>query len=262
MKDDLVYSNSDIKKLNSNKSIKYMLQSDDPVSTEKALRYVNYELELEKYQVELIKLQHWVIKNNTRLCIIFEGRDAAGKGGAIRRITHHMNPRHYRVVALPKPTTIERGQWYFQRYIQQLPNEGEIVFFDRSWYNRAVVEPVNEFCTVEEYNLFMDQVNHFENMITNDGIILIKLYVSISKAEQADRFEEIKNDPLKRWKMSSVDEKAQELWDEYTKYKEKMFAQTHNEKNPWIIIEANKKTRARTKIIKYILEQVPYKNKN
>jgi len=262
MKDNVIYTTSDIKKLNSNKSIKYLLQSEDPISMDKALRYVNYEIELEKSQVELIKLQHWVIKNNKRMCIIFEGRDAAGKGGAIRRITHHMNPRHYRVVALPKPSNIERGQWYFQRYIQQLPNQGEIVFFDRSWYNRAVVEPVNQFCTTQEYDRFMDQVNHFETMITNDGIILIKFYVSISKTEQADRFEEIKNDPLKRWKMSPVDEKAQELWDDYTKYKEKMFGHTHNEKNPWVIIEANRKMRARTKIIKYILENVPYKSPN
>ncbi|MDH5366746.1 MAG: polyphosphate kinase 2 [Cyclobacteriaceae bacterium] len=253
-----IYTKSDIKKLNSNKSIKYLLQGKDPVSFDKALRYVKNEDELKEHQSELIKLQQWVIKNKKRICIIFEGRDAAGKGGAIRRITHHLNPRHYRVVALPKPTEIEKGQWYFQRYIQQLPNAGEIVFFDRSWYNRAVVEPVNNFCTPDEYQRFMEEVNNFETMITKDGIILMKFYISISKAEQVKRFEELKNDPLKRWKLSPVDEKAQELWDDYTTYKERMFEHTNNESNPWVIIEANKKMRARIKIIKYILENAPY----
>ena len=257
--DNLTYSKSDIKKLNSNKSIQFLLQGKEPISTEKALRFVNYENELEECQVELIKLQQWVISNNKRLCVIFEGRDAAGKGGAIRRITHHLNPRNYRVVALPKPTEVEKGQWYFQRYIQQLPNPGEIVFFDRSWYNRAVVEPVNDFCTSEEYQRFMNEVNDFETMITNDGIILMKFYISISKNEQVKRFEELSNDPLKRWKITPVDKKAQDLWDDYTTYKEKMFAHTNSEKNPWVIIEANKKMRARIKIINHILKNTPYK---
>lgn len=257
--DNPVYTKSDIKKLNSNKSIKFLLQGKDPISIDKALRYVKYEDELEEHQAELIKLQQWVINDKKRICVIFEGRDAAGKGGAIRRITHHLNPRYYRVVALPKPTEIEKGQWYFQRYVQQLPNAGEIVFFDRSWYNRAVVEPVNNFCSHDEYQRFIEEVNNFETMITKDGIILMKFYISISKTEQAKRFEELKNDPLKRWKLSPVDEKAQKLWDDYTKYKEEMFEHTNNEKNPWIIIEANKKIRARMKIIKYILEKTPYK---
>ena len=257
--DNPTYSKSDIKKLNSNKSIQFLLQGKEPISTEKALRYVNYENELEECQVELIKLQQWVISNKKRLCVIFEGRDAAGKGGAIRRITHHLNPRNYRVVALPKPTEVEKGQWYFQRYIQQLPNPGEIVFFDRSWYNRAVVEPVNNFCSPDEYQRFMDEVNNFETMITNDGIILMKFYISISKNEQVKRFEELNNDPLKRWKITPVDKKAQDLWDDYTTYKEKMFAHTDNKKNPWVIIEANKKMRARMKIINHILENTPYK---
>lgn len=252
------FSNKELKLLNSNLAMKMMLQSEE-VEPKKVLRFVNYEKEVEKLQVELIKLQHWVINQKKRVVVIFEGRDAAGKGGAIRRINHHLNPRHYRVVALPKPSEEERGQWYFQRYINKLPNPGEIVFFDRSWYNRAVVEPVNGFCTKAEYDQFMDQVVDFENMITKDGIILIKFYFSISKGEQQKRFHEIKNNPLKRWKMSPVDERAQELWDDYTEYKEKMFKQTHSHKNPWVIIEANRKTKARLEAIKYILKTIPYK---
>ena len=149
------------------------------------------------YNRELIKLQKWTIEYGQRICLIFEGRDSAGKGGAIRRITHHLNPRFYRVVALPRPTPMEKGQWYFQRYIQKLPNPGEIVCFDRSWYNRAVVEPVNGFCTHEEYERFMDEVNDFERMIIRDKMILIKMYFSITKEEQAQRFADIKKNPLK-----------------------------------------------------------------
>ncbi|MCA6074531.1 polyphosphate kinase 2 [Fulvivirga sedimenti] len=251
----------EIKSLNSNSALMHMLQQSGNVSPEKALRFVLYEKELEKLQVRLIALQNWIINHRKRLCILFEGRDAAGKGGAIRRITHHLNPRHYRVVALPQPTEIEKGQWYFQRYIQRLPNPGEIVFFDRSWYNRAVVEPVNGFCTPEEYQRFMNEVNAFEKMITSDGIHLIKFYFSITKEEQALRFEDIRKDPLKRWKLSPVDEKAQELWPVYTEYKEKMFAETNTEENPWIIIKANKKPRARMEAIRYILDAVPYVKK-
>jgi polyphosphate kinase 2 len=253
------FSEKELKLLNSNLAIKLMLQGEE-VEPKKVLRFVNYEKEVEKLQVELIKLQHWVIEQNKRIVIIFEGRDAAGKGGAIRRINHHLNPRHYRVVALPKPSDEERGQWYFQRYINKLPNPGEMVFFDRSWYNRAVVEPVNGFCTKREYEQFMDQVVDFENMIKKDGIILIKFYFSITKGEQQRRFLEIKNNPLKRWKMSPVDEKAQELWDDYTQYKEKMFRHTHSKSNPWVVIEANRKTLARLKAIKYLLNTIPYKN--
>lgn len=258
MEETTTYTESDIRSLNSNSALKYLLQSEEPPSFDKALRFVKYEAELEQLQVELIKMQHWVIKNNKRVCILFEGRDAAGKGGAIRRITHHLNPRFYRVEALPKPTDTERGQWYFQRYILRLPNPGEMVFFDRSWYNRAVVEPVNGFCTDEEYDRFMDEVNHFEKMITSDGVILIKCYISITKSEQVKRFSEIKNDPLKRWKMSPVDDRAQELWDVYTGYKNKMFENSKSEED-WTIFEANRKTKARIKVIKHVLERIPYK---
>ena len=250
------FSEKDINLLNTNKGIKLMLKGLEP---SKALRYVKYEREVERLQVELIKLQNWVIQNKKRVVVIFEGRDAAGKGGAIRRITHHLNPRYYKKVALPKPTEEERGQWYFQRYVQQLANRGQMVFFDRSWYNRAVVEPVNKFCTQKEYKRFMDEIVSFEYMLTNDGIILIKFYFSINKTEQENRFEEIRSNPLKRWKMTSVDEKAQELWDVYTNYKNKMFEVSDSDKNPWIIIEANRKTKARVEAINHLLEIIPYK---
>jgi len=258
---DLKYNFTDkeLKLLNSNKAIKLLLKDEKNINPEKVLRYVKYEKRLEEFQVELVKLQQWVINEGKRVCFIFEGRDSAGKGGAIRRVTHHMNPRNYRVVALPKPTELERGQWYFQRYISLLPNPGEIVFFDRSWYNRAVLEPVNGFCTDEEYERFMQEVNSFESMLTNDGIILLKFYFSINKKEQAARFKGIIENPLKRWKISAVDEKAQELWNEYTKYKVRMFSETNTEKNPWIILKANKKTAARIQVIRHILEKVPYK---
>lgn len=181
------------------------------------------------------------------------------KGGAIRRITEYINPRHFRTVALNIPTEDERNQWFFQRYINQLPNPSEIVFFDRSWYNRAVVEPVNGFCTEKEYKIFMAQVNEFERMLVESNTYLIKLYFSISKDEQVRRFKEIKNDPLKRWKITALDKKAQALWDEYTLYKKKMFDQTNTEITPWKIIDANKKTTARLDAISHILEVIPYK---
>ncbi len=222
------------------------------------MRYVKYEKKLKKLQVELIRLQSWAIEEKERIIVIFEGRDSAGKGGAIRRITERMNPRHLRIVALPKPSEDERTQWYFQRYVYQFPKAGEIVFFDRSWYNRAVVEPVNGFCSEEEYTIFMNQVNNFEKMITESGIRLVKMYMSISKREQEKRFFEIKNDPLKQWKMTAVDEKAQELWDKYTDYKDKMFEETKDGIVPWKIIRANRKTFARVGAINHVLNSIPY----
>ncbi|MBL4605372.1 MAG: polyphosphate kinase 2, partial [Flavobacteriaceae bacterium] len=194
-------------KLNKGKTLTALL-SREPINVDRAMRYADYERRLKELQVEVIKLQTWAIQNNEKIVVLFEGRDAAGKGGAIRRITERINPRHIRIVALSKPTESEQSQWYFQRYIQQLPKAGEMVFFNRSWYNRAVVEPVNGFCTQEEYKIFMTQVNDFERMILDSGIHLVKIYMSISKKEQAKRFDEIKNDPLKQWKMSPVDEKA------------------------------------------------------
>ena len=247
----------EVELLNSKVGLKRMIQQSN-FSIKRAVKYVEYEEELEHLQREMIFLQEWVIKNNEKIVILFEGRDAAGKGGAIRRITEHINPRFYRIVALDKPTEVEREQWYFQRYVEQLPKPGEIVFFDRSWYNRAVVEPVNNFCSEEEYQVFMKQVNKFEDMITETGTRLIKFYFSISKAEQAKRFDEIKSDPLKKWKMSPVDEKAQELWENYTDYKKKMFKHTGTNNNPWVVIRANKKTQARIEALEKVLEVIPY----
>lgn len=243
--------------LNSKKGI-YALLQNDTLDAEKAQKFIKYEKRLAKLQEELIKMQNWVVEHQKKVVVIFEGRDAAGKGGAIRRITENLNPRQHRVVALPKPDEVERGQWYFQRYINQLPKSGELVFFDRSWYNRAVVEPVNGFCTPEEYSLFMEQVNDFEKMIIKSGTILLKLYFSISKDEQEKRFEEIKVDPLKKWKYSEVDQKALGLWDTYTEYKEKMFAVTSTDIAPWKIFKANRKTKARIEALEYILEKIPY----
>lgn len=227
-------------------------------SAKRLVRTLEYEDQLSLLQIELIKMQRWVAENNKRVAILFEGRDAAGKGGAIRRFTEHLNPRAIRVVALPKPNDVERGQWYFQRYINQLPNPGEVVFFDRSWYNRAVVEPVMGFCTKKEYHRFMQQVPEFEHMLYEDGIILIKFWFSISKDEQLKRFTSRAQNPLKQWKISPVDQRAQELWDSYSHYKEEMFAKTHNSFSPWIVVKANSKKRARLESIRKVLTTVPY----
>lgn len=240
----------------------YALLQSPKLQPKKALKTLRYAKRIENLQEELIKMQNWVVSTNKKVVIVFEGRDAAGKGGAIRRITEHLNPREHRVVALPKPDEVEEGQWYFQRYINQLPKAGEIVFFDRSWYNRAIVEPVNGFCTQEQYEIFMNQVNQFEKMMVESGIILLKLYFSISKEEQVRRFEDIKNNPLKKWKFSKVDERATELWDQYTYYKEKMFEVSNTELTPWEVIKADKKTKARIHALEYILQQIPYEKKN
>ena len=229
---------------------------------QKILKSLRYETELEKLQIELVKLQRWVQDSGARVVILFEGRDAAGKGGTIRRFTEHMNPRALRVVALPKPTADEMGQWYFQRYIKQLPNKGEIVFFDRSWYNRAVVEPVNDFCTRPQYERFMQQVTEFEHMLYEDGIMIIKFWFSISKEEQLRRFNSRKENPLKQWKLSPVDMEAQEKWNKYTTFKEEMFNKTHTSFSPWIIVKANNKMRARLESIRYVLSQIQYDNKS
>lgn len=247
----------EVKKLNKGKALLALL-SNEHLSIEKTLRYLDYERKLRKLQVELIRLQTWAIENNERIIILFQGRDAAGKSGAIRRITERINPRHMRIVALPKPNEDEKTQWYFQRYVEQFPKAGEIVLFDRSWYNRAVVEPVNGFCTQAEYDTFMNQVNDFERMILESGIHLVKIYMSISRKEQAKRFEDIKSDPLKQWKMTKLDERAQDLWDEYTEYKNAMFEKTDTELAPWKIIKANRKTEARVNVINHILNMIPY----
>lgn len=251
------FSDEDLQLLNTPFGLKCLLD-DKKTNVEKALRLVKSEMEIKALQAEIIKLQNWVIAKNKKVVVIFEGRDAAGKGGAIRRITEHINPRHFRIVALPKPTVEEQGQWYFQRYVNQLPKPGEMVFFDRSWYNRAVVEPVNGFCTKQQYTNFMQQINGFERMIKDSGLYLIKIYFSITKEEQARRFKEITSNRLKRWKMTDVDRKAQELWDLYTEFKEKMFEHTNLKDSPWVIIDANKKSEARIKALQYIIDTIPY----
>ena len=250
-----------LKKLNSKRGLKLFLKEKD-MTPAKALRILNYEAKLKKLQEELIKLQQWVEDEGEKLVVIFEGRDAAGKGGAIRRITQHLNPREFNVVALPKPTPEEQGQWYFQRYIKNLPRSGQITFFDRSWYNRAVVEPVNGFCTDKEYKIFMNQVNNFEQMLIESGVRLVKFYFSISKDEQARRFKDIKASPVKKWKFSPVDQTALERWDDYTDYKKKMFEKTDTKIAPWIVIKANKKMRARVEVVQKLLEIVPYTKAN
>jgi polyphosphate kinase 2 len=234
------------------------LLSSKKVNLEKVIEKARDEKQVNELQKELIHLQNWVIENGKKVVVLFEGRDAAGKGGAIRRITERINPRHFKIVALDIPTADEQQQWFFQRYVNQLPNPGQIVFFDRSWYNRAVVEPVNCFCTKEEYDIFMSQVNAFEKMIIQANTYLVKIYFSIDKNEQAKRFEEIKESPLKQWKITPVDLKAQELWDEYTSYKKKMFELTDTELAPWKIIDANKKGIARCEAMAHILDSIPY----
>jgi len=220
-----------------------------------------YNEELRLLQIELVKLQNWVSNHNKRVAIIFEGRDAAGKGGNIRRFMEHLNPRSCRLVALNKPTEVEKGQWYFQRYIKELPNPGEIVFFDRSWYNRAVVEPVMGFCTDLQYKEFLLQVPEFEHMMYEDGLIIIKFWLSISKEEQLRRFEGRKEDPLKRWKFSPVDKQGQILWDRYTHYKSEMFSKTHTSYSPWMILKTNEKKVARLEAMRHVLSRFDYDGK-
>ncbi len=228
---------------------------------QKAIRTVMYEEDLVKLQVELIKLQNWVFENKKRVLIIFEGRDAAGKGGSIKRFTERLNPRRYRVVALPKPSDVEAGQFYFQRYFAHLPNPGEIVFFDRSWYNRAIVEPTFGFCTQEQYERFMQEVPEIEHALIDDGMIIIKFWFSISKEEQQKRFKERETNPLKQWKLSPVDKQAQKMWDKVTYYKEEMFSRTHTSYAPWIIVKSNDKKSARLESIRYVLSNIPYEGK-
>ena len=232
------------------------------VSVKKIKQAIQYEDELILLQIELVKLQQWIQKTNRRLAIIFEGRDAAGKGGTIRRFIEHLNPRAMRVVALPKPTEEERGQWYFQRYMKQLPNQGEMVFFDRSWYNRGIVEPVNDFCTREQYERFMQQAPEFEHMLAEDGVTLVKFWFSISREEQLARFKSRKSNPLKQWKLSPLDGRAQGLWDAYTKYKELVLSRTHTSYSPWIIVKANNKKQARLHSIRHVLSLMDYDGKD
>ena len=220
-----------------------------------------YEQELQKLQIELLKWQKHVIANEQRVLLLFEGRDAAGKGGTIKRIIEHMNPRGARVVALLKPSDRERTQWYFQRYIQHLPSGGEIVLFDRSWYNRAMVEPTMGFCTDEENKRFLKDTPMLESMLVKNGIMLFKFFFSVSKKEQLRRFDSRETDPLKQYKISPVDREAQERWDDYTLRKFQMLNETNRTISPWVMIRSDNKKKARLNCIKHILSQVEYKGK-
>ena len=222
---------------------------------------LEYEKELRKLQIELLKIQNYVKENGLKVLMIFEGRDAAGKGGTIKRIIEHLNPRGARVVALEKPTDKERSQWYFQRYVEHLPSAGEMVFFDRSWYNRAMVEPVMGFCSKEEHLRFLRDAPLFEKMLIDNGIKIFKFYFSISKKEQAKRFKARRKDPLKQYKLSSVDKMAQKLWNEYSLAKFTMLSSTHTNHAPWTIIKSDNKKRARINCIKYILNNIDYPDK-
>ena len=220
-----------------------------------------YENELKSLQVELLKFQNHVKEKGLRVAMIFEGRDAAGKGGVIKRITEHLNPRGARVVALEKPTDKERTQWYFQRYTTHLPSAGEIVLFDRSWYNRGGVEPVMGFCSKKEHKAFLHDVPEFEQMLVDSGVILLKFYISVSKKEQAYRFDKRRTDPLKQYKISPIDEKAQEMWDGYTVAKYSMLLASNTSYAPWTVVRSDNKKKARINTIKYILAHVEYPNK-
>lgn len=220
------------------------------------------ENSLRPYQIELLRLQEFLERTKKKLIILVEGRDASGKGGAIRRITRYMNEKHYRIVALGKPSDVQRTQWYFQRYIEQFPKGGEIVIFDRSWYNRAMVEPVFGFCTQDEYNTFIESVSRFEEDLINNDFYFIKIYFSVTKEEQNARFQERETNPLKQWKLSEIDLQMQERWDDFTIMKYEMLKNTHTLKSPWTVIRSNDKFKARLNAIKTILNSVDYEKKN
>ena len=234
----------------------------DKKEESKARKSRRQEKDLKPYQAELIKLQQHIEASNKKMIILFEGRDAAGKGGTIRRVTRYMDEKHYRVVALGKPTEEQKTQWFYQKYVQQFPHGGEIVLFDRSWYNRAMVESVFNFCTQKEYDDFMKGVKGFEKDLTRQGTILVKLYYSVTKDEQAKRFERRKTDPLRQWKLSEIDMQAQERWDDFTNTKYQMIKQTHSHNAPWTVIRSNDKQKARIESLKVILNSVNYDNRD
>jgi len=235
--------------------------SDDKIQIWIPKSTIEYEKEKLKLQIELLKLQTYVRETGKRIVLLFEGRDAAGKGGTIKRIREHLNPRGARVVALEKPSDRQKTQWYFQRYSDHLPSSGEIVLFDRSWYNRAMVEPVMGFCTDEQHKRFLKYAPVFERMLTKEGIIIIKLYFSVSKKMQLKRFEKRSQDPLKQYKLSPVDMQAQELWGEYTMRKFQMLLETNTTLSPWTVIRSDNKKKARINCMKYILSRLDYKDK-
>lgn len=221
-----------------------------------------YEADLRLLQIELVKLQHEIIEKGQRLLVVFEGRDAAGKDGSIKSITENLSPRDTRIVALNKPSLREEGEWYFQRYVAQLPAAGETALFNRSWYNRAGVEKVMGFCTEAQYKQFMDTVNDFESLLVNSDTIIIKYYLDISKEEQAKRLKDREKDPLKQWKISPIDQQAQKKWDAYSKARDHMLKQTNTKKAPWIVISANDKKLAHLNLIRDLLSRMNYPGKN
>jgi polyphosphate kinase 2 len=216
----------------------------------------DYDKALEALQIELVDTQHWAIEQGLKVVVVFEGRDTAGKDGAIKRIVEYASPRQTRIVALPKPTERETTQWYFQRYVSHLPAEGELVLFNRSWYNRAGVEPVMGFCTPEQYEQFLDDVPRFERSLTGSGIILIKLWLDISKEEQAKRLEERTEDPLKKFKVSALDAEAQTRWDAYSAARNRMLAETHHRDAPWTVVATDDKKTARLNILRHVLRRL------
>ena len=233
---------------------------DLPQPKRKKLEKHFYESELEKLQRELVKMQEWVTHEGLKVCVLFEGRDAAGKGGVIKRIVERTNPRVVRVAALQKPTEKERSQWYFQRYVEQLPSGGEIVLFDRSWYNRAGVERVMGFCTQDEYIEFLRSCPEFERMLLRSGIILVKYWFSVSDEEQERRFKERIENPEKRWKLSPMDLQSRARWIDYSRAKDEMFAHCDTKWSPWWVVEADDKKRARLNCIHHLLHQIPYQD--
>jgi polyphosphate kinase len=217
-----------------------------------------YEGELERLQIELVEMQRWLLATGSRVVVIFEGRDAAGKGGAIKRVTEYLNPRVVRTEALPKPTERERTQWYFQRYVEYLPAAGEMVLFDRSWYNRAGVERVMGFCTAEEYRRFLHQAPIFERLLVEDGIQVVKYWFSVSDDEQAKRFKDRLKDPMRRWKLSPMDLESMTRWEDYSRAKDEMFVHTDIREAPWWVVESDDKRKARINLIHHLLSVVPY----
>lgn len=229
---------------------------------DKKLSRKTYDKEKKRLQIELLKMQNWIKDTGQKVIIVFEGRDAAGKGGAIQRFTEHLSPRGARIVALDKPSNVEQGQWYYQRYMEQLPNAGEMVLFDRSWYNRGGVEQVMEFCTEEEYKLFLKHTPMLEQILVESGIKLFKFWFSVNQREQFRRFKERGKDPLKHWKLSPMDLASVEKWKEYTKAKEAMYHYTHTEIAPWTTIMSDDKKRARLEVMKIVLNALPYEDKD
>lgn len=243
-------------------ALEALLDSENDYPYNKKISRTDYDKQKEELQIELLKMQQWVRDTGQRVVILFEGRDAAGKGGTIKRFMEHLNPRGAKVVALEKPTEVEGGQWYYQRYIQHLPTEGEIVLFDRSWYNRAGVEKVMNFCTPSDYLEFMRQTPDLERMLVRSGIRLFKFWFSVSRDEQFGRFQARRTDPLKQWKLSPIDLASLDKWDTYTEAKESMFFYTDTADAPWTVIKSNDKKRARLNAMRYVLSNLPYPNKN